>query len=167
MVSRYEENETEAGSRLELPKKWSKEGPLAFKASSMVTSEPVEKDYLKELETVKENLKTAKLDMEEATVKPASAVLYLEESEYFWHLHMPSTNFVRTQDSEGLCDVLLCDHHDDLEDRFIVTSGGGVVLHVQNGIKCKTTSAFLDHVIADRLKVVEKTGVIDALSVLD
>uniref|UniRef100_A0A1B6KLQ5 Uncharacterized protein n=1 Tax=Graphocephala atropunctata TaxID=36148 RepID=A0A1B6KLQ5_9HEMI len=97
MESRYEESDLEGGSRLGLPKKWSKEG---LKAVSLVTSEPPEKDYLKELEIVKENLKTAKLDMEEATVKAATTMLYMEESAYFWHLHMPSTNFVKMQDSE-------------------------------------------------------------------
>lgn len=49
---------------------------------------------------VKKSLRTSKLDMEETTVKPATVDLYLEESAYQWHLHIPSTNYVKDQESE-------------------------------------------------------------------
>lgn len=49
---------------------------------------------------VKKSLRTSKLDMEETTAKPATVDLYLEESAYQWHLHIPSTNYVKDQESE-------------------------------------------------------------------
>lgn len=49
MKSRYDESEGDDWSRRGLGKKTSKDGPLALKKTT-ITSQAVEKDYLKELE---------------------------------------------------------------------------------------------------------------------